>query len=126
MIKLDQLDPDWELATKHGQASMIGYPESSSEDNISATLCPCCLQIIEKTPIPICVNSKELELLGFGFPLFYSFLKNCMILLIILICSYNAISLKKAIEGNYGFCHPSPHAVASTANTARLLAGSGS
>lgn len=46
MIKLDQLDPDWELATKHGQASMIGYPESSYEDNISATLCPCCLQII--------------------------------------------------------------------------------
>ena len=122
MIKLDQLDPDWDLATKHGKASMIGgYPAQTSEDGGSPTLCPCCLQLVEKTSIPISVNSKELEFLGFGFPLFYSFLKNCMILLIILICSYNAISLKKAVDANYSFCHPTAKKTVSS-NATRLLA----
>lgn len=110
MIKLNQLDPDWELATKHGNASSIGYPNLTSGENLSGTLCPCCLHLLEKTPIPISVNSKELEFLGFGFPLFYSFLKNCMILMILLICSYNALELKKAIDTNHDICHPyEPH-----------------
>lgn len=105
MINLDRLDPDWEFATKHGKASLTGTASIGKSKISKSEICPCCFQFVYKDPVPICTNPKELEFLGFGFPLFYIFLKNCMILLLIAICSYNAISLKKAFDTNYTLCH---------------------
>ena len=53
----------------------------------------------------MCENSKGLEFLGFGFPLFYTFLKNCIILLLSLICTYAAFAVKSAYTYNWDFCH---------------------
>lgn len=87
---MDHLDPDWELAALHGQSSKAGkLHENISRQDLLA--CKCCFNIVHKDPIPICENAKELEFLGFGFPLFYSFMKDCIILLIILISSYSII-----------------------------------
>lgn len=99
MIDLDKLDPNWEIAIEHGQASKTGItPENANKS--TTELCPCCLNVIYKDPTPFCVNSKETEFLGFGFPLYFVFLKNCIILLFLSICSYNALSLYWAFHDN--------------------------
>lgn len=43
--------------------------------------------------------------MGFGFPLWYAFLKNCAILILVLIASDTIISIYKATTSNYQFCH---------------------
>lgn len=43
--------------------------------------------------------------MGFGFPLWYAFLKNCAILVLVLIASDTCISIYKATTQNYQFCH---------------------
>jgi hypothetical protein len=42
--------------------------------------------------------------LGFGFPLFYIFLKYCIILLVVSIASYNAIVLYWAMSNKEQLC----------------------
>jgi hypothetical protein len=42
--------------------------------------------------------------LGFGFPLYYIFLRYCIILVLILICSYSAVSLYWGIKASSAFC----------------------
>lgn len=79
MINLDQLDPDWTFATNHGLASRAGLVNGDREDSMSDVeivgdrnlICKCCYEHVNKTPVPLWENSKELEFLGFGFPLFY-------------------------------------------------------
>lgn len=53
-------------------------------------MCQCCLNLIQKDPVSICENSKELSFLGFGFPLFYNMLQFCIINLFILILTESA------------------------------------
>ena len=43
--------------------------------------------------------------MGFGFPLYFIFIKYCAVLLLILICSYSAISLYWGITHNETLCH---------------------
>jgi hypothetical protein len=50
------------------------------------------------------VHAKELEFLGFGFPLWFTFLKYCAILVLMLIVSESFVSVYKAIQNNKEFC----------------------
>jgi hypothetical protein len=51
--------------------------------------------------------------LGFGFPLFYIFLKYCIILLIVSIASYNAIVLYWAVTNSDVLCKATPNGCSS-------------
>lgn len=105
MLNLDRLNPDWKLATNHGIANRAGKPLYGRERKNSVFICRCCYLPINKEDPPLCAHSKELEFLGFGFPLFYQFLKMCILLLFLSIASYNAMSLRQALESNFNFCH---------------------
>lgn len=98
--------PDWKEAEIHGQASRVGF-----YDEMSTNLCGCCKQKVQKEEIPICENTKSLEFLGFGFPLFYMFIRNCIILLILLIISNNFISLFISIHDGNDYCGSHPAVV---------------
>lgn len=87
----DPYVPDWEEAKIHGKAANVGY-----YDELSTNVCHCCNQHIDKTEIPICDTTKSLEFLGFGFPLFYMFIRNCILLLILMICVSNILALVEA------------------------------
>jgi hypothetical protein len=104
LLDLDKIDPDWKFAATHGQASKIGIKKDENKRS-TTSICRCCLNVIYKDPASLCENSKELEFLGFGLPLYFVFLKNCIILLLISICSYNGLSLYWAFLHNYDWCH---------------------
>jgi hypothetical protein len=38
MLNLDQLDPDWDLATKHGQANKSGKPKNSDSNTANQVI----------------------------------------------------------------------------------------
>ena len=92
--------PNWEQAKVHGEASRVGFYDQLDND-----MCPCCQQKIHKKLIPIGENTKSLEFLGFGFPLFYMFIRNCIILLILLIISNNFISLYISVNDGNEYCN---------------------
>lgn len=71
MLDLDKIGPDWSLAANHGLACCPGRPVVKSASSSSATsiesessnkqtFCECCLNVIDKNPISLCENSKEL------------------------------------------------------------------
>lgn len=101
-FQLQKLGPNWELAELHGMATMPGIVQSSSQ--YEEELCPCCYNTIYKDKAPLCDNSKQLEFLGFGFPLYFVFIKYCIVLLLILIASYNFITLYWAIIFSNALC----------------------
>lgn len=51
---------------------------------------------------------------GFGYPLWYSFLKYCGILVLVLIISSTATSIYQATKQNYVFCYGNEGASHST------------
>ncbi len=59
MLNLDNLDPDWEFASKHGKASLTGIlPTDFSKSSTKSEICPCCYHFVYKDPIPVCANPK--------------------------------------------------------------------
>lgn len=44
-LDLNQLNPDWKFATKHGKSLL---PGRSADQDIVQELCPCCLNMINK------------------------------------------------------------------------------
>lgn len=101
--------PDWKLAEIHGKASKVGF-----YDETSPQFCRCCFQKTQKEEIPLCENTKSLEFLGFGFPLFYMFIRNCILLLVLLIISNNLISIFISVQDGHNYCstHPAGKEVA--------------
>ena len=63
---------------------------------------------MNKEEIPLCENTKSLEFLGFGFPLFYMFLRNCILLLVLLIISNNLIILFISVTDGQHYCDHQP------------------
>ena len=100
-LEMNILNPDWEFAARHGQASKPGRVEEGEEDRQE---CICCLKQINKSPIPLCENSKELEFLGLGFPLYFIFLKYAIVILLLQILNYSVMDLYFAVIENEGFC----------------------
>jgi hypothetical protein len=104
MIDLDTMLPGWGFAENHAKAVRPGIAEDLHVKTGKSVFCQCCLKPVEKEPVPLRANSKELEFLGFGFPLYFIYFKYSIILVLILICSYSAVSLYWAIELNESFC----------------------
>ncbi len=88
MIDLDQIGPDWELAKVHAKSTVAGRAPGDTHE---VSRCPCCFRKIVTEPIGLFSNSKELEVLGYAFPLYFKFLKYAMILILFQICSYNIL-----------------------------------
>jgi len=109
------MPPDWKFAENHAKAVKPGIADGLHMKTGNSVFCQCCLKPVEKEDVPLCANSKELEFLGFGFPLYFIYLKYSIVLILILICSYCGVSLYWAIEYNREICLHH-----------RLLSGSGS
>ena len=65
------------------------------EDSTNPELCPCCGRYVHKETLSIGCNTTDLDFLGPGYPLFFSFIKYSAYFLIILILSagsYNFFS----------------------------------
>lgn len=46
---MHELNPDWEAARKHGEASKTGREtETTPAGNANIETCPCCHEVIEK------------------------------------------------------------------------------
>jgi hypothetical protein len=50
-------------------------------------------------------HTKEFETYGFGYPLWFSFLKYCIILMLVLIASKTANEMYMAATENWDFCY---------------------
>jgi hypothetical protein len=55
-LEMNILNPDWNFAARHAQATRPGLIDESEEKEE----CICCLKQINKQEIPLCDNSKEL------------------------------------------------------------------
>jgi hypothetical protein len=51
MIDLDSLDPDWNLAAAHAQATRASHISAGVRE---VERCPCCFRPIEVEPISMC------------------------------------------------------------------------
>lgn len=96
---MQSLHSDWKFAHQHGQSTKPGLKNSRGQFQ-----CICCLRSVNKEPIPLCENSKQLQFLGYGFPLYFIFLKYAMIILFLETINYSIINLYKAVNQNYDFC----------------------
>ena len=63
------------------KANCVGKPEI--KDLKSANICPCCAREIDRIPLDSNVQNKKLGFLGSGFPLYFEFLKQCIIILVL-------------------------------------------
>lgn len=84
----------WNKSKIHSKASKVGILHNSP----TYTVCECCDQPIDKVPIEIFEHTKEFEVYGFGYSLWFSFLKYCIFLVIVLIASKTASELYMATK----------------------------
>jgi hypothetical protein len=91
----DHIPADWSLAEAHAKAVLPGKHIPHKNE-----ACPCCMGYIEKEPVGYCENSKELAFLGEGFPLFYNFLKFCMVMLAALLLDDALIAVLLSVSEN--------------------------
>lgn len=61
----------------------------------SDKMCPCCTLYVDKSPLDINCDTKDLSFLGSGIPLYLDFLRGCIIILLIFFVTsgdYNIIT----------------------------------
>lgn len=63
--------------------------------------CPCCYGYIEKEQVGYCQNTRELAFLGEGFPLFFNFLRYCLVMLVALILDDAIIGVLISFSENH-------------------------
>ena len=63
-------------------------------------VCPCCGYSVDRIDLKLCENPMKLDYLGAGYPLFYNWLKCCIILLIILFLGSGGYNLITNYFGN--------------------------
>ena len=73
---------------------------SLEKSDISTKICPCCGFQIDREEISIFASPMKLEYLGAGYPLFYNWLKCCIILLVILFIGSEGYNLITNYYGN--------------------------
>ena len=67
--------------------------------------CRCCGYQIERTNLPISCNLEDLKFLGSGFPLFYNYVKYCLLILTVLFLTTSVYNIVTNVA--YGhFCQP--------------------
>jgi hypothetical protein len=59
---------------------------------------------MDKKVFDLKIHIKKLEVFGHGYPLYFSFLKYCIVLILVLIVSRTGVSTYMAIKENYKFC----------------------
>ena len=72
--------PDIEFAQLHGMAHSVGEYIPPKED---IERCPCCLAAYYKPPLPLCCQLEDLLHVGAAYPLYFVFIRQCIILLLI-------------------------------------------
>ncbi|KAL4500435.1 hypothetical protein ABPG72_003386 [Tetrahymena utriculariae] len=81
---VDMIPPDWEKAKKHAQSRETKPERAKVSDNDYEDVCDCCGYEINRTPINIFVANIKLGFLGSGFPLYFSYLSICVLMLLFL------------------------------------------
>ncbi|KAL4491908.1 hypothetical protein ABPG72_006163 [Tetrahymena utriculariae] len=77
------IPPDWKTAEKHGKAKRVGknkMPSNTLSEEIFE-VCPCCDYQIDKNIISLREQVDTLSFLGSGYPLFFHYMKYCIIIL---------------------------------------------
>ena len=88
---LATIPADWDKAEAHGQANRVVDSMALTLDYTKPeTYCPCCQLPYpnEEHFFPVCVDNKDLGVLGPGFPMFFQFLKYNIYLLLFLTVIY--------------------------------------
>ncbi|EAS04279.2 kinase domain protein (macronuclear) [Tetrahymena thermophila SB210] len=81
---MDLIPPDWEKAKKHAQSRETKPERSKTSDNDYEDICECCGYEINRIPINLFVANIKLGFLGSGFPLYFSYLNICILMLLFL------------------------------------------
>ncbi|KAL4444393.1 hypothetical protein ABPG74_016686 [Tetrahymena malaccensis] len=91
------IPPDWKTAERHGKARRVGknkMPSNTQQEEIFE-VCPCCDYQIDKNTISLREQVDTLSFLGSGYPLFFHYMKYCIIILGLIILTsgeYNILS----------------------------------
>jgi hypothetical protein len=65
----------------HAKAVSVGKPNHGSHREV----CDCCNNVVDREPMDLGTNIKNLSFLGFGIPLYFLFLQYCIILNLLLV-----------------------------------------
>ena len=99
LLSLDTIGPDWAAAENHGKARRPGIASAAN-----SAFCQCCFNPIQKEPIPLCDNSKVLSNLGYGYPLYFIFVKYLIALMLLELLSYSGVGIIYALDSSYAIC----------------------
>ncbi|EAS02382.2 phage head-tail family protein, putative (macronuclear) [Tetrahymena thermophila SB210] len=78
-----KIPPDFVKADQHRLANTVGPEKDINQikENENIEYCECCARQIQRNQLSLKCNIYELSFLGCGFPLYFYFLKQCMIML---------------------------------------------
>ncbi|KAL4484377.1 hypothetical protein ABPG74_019554 [Tetrahymena malaccensis] len=78
-----KIPPDFAKADQHMLANTVGPEKDINQikENENIEYCECCARQIQRNQISLKCNIYELSFLGCGYPLYFYFLKQCMIML---------------------------------------------
>ncbi|CAD8059583.1 unnamed protein product [Paramecium sonneborni] len=109
---IDQIPPSFELAELHGQAWNVGTTKLSkrqqrrlqqnknstqqnNQDDLIGKICDCCARQVPNHLIAIGCNNRDYSFLGAGMPLYFEYIKSCILMLLIMFVTsgdYNIIT----------------------------------
>ena len=70
--------PDLSQAGIHAKATKVG----STLDVTEPEFCPCCDGIVNKNPIPVCFDVREILMLGTGYSVYYRLSKHLWLMMV--------------------------------------------
>ncbi|CAD8092456.1 unnamed protein product [Paramecium primaurelia] len=108
----DQIPPDFNLAELHREAWNVGTtklsksqlrslrlhqntPNISEEEKLVGQICKCCARQVPKDRVKIDCNNQDYSFLGAGMPLYFEYIKACILMLIVMFVTsgdYNIIT----------------------------------
>ncbi|KAL4453973.1 hypothetical protein ABPG74_003856 [Tetrahymena malaccensis] len=95
---LDKVPADISLAEKHGKAKKVAKPVQDCKE-----FCQCCGYPIDNQEISMFCDNEELSFLGPGIPLYFGFIKACLVLLTITALIYTIYGMILNHLGSYCF-----------------------
>ena len=117
---MEELLPNWDDAKKHAEAVSTKRPLFTQGDQ---PVCKCCNNILERQQVQICSSKKSLSFLGFGVPLYYLFIKYCVVLVLLLIVTDGIVSIYQAYQTNSLSCQSyyTPHTTVNPLSKLRTI-----
>ncbi|CAD8118599.1 unnamed protein product [Paramecium sonneborni] len=108
----DQIPPDFELAELHREAWNVGITKLSKrqlrrlrlhqnnenvkeEERLIGQICKCCARQVPNDRVEIDCNNQDYSFLGAGMPLYFEYIKACILMLIVMFVTsgdYNIIT----------------------------------